>query len=321
MTTESEVRTESGRAAIVRSEELRNERTINYVRIAMGVLGGLLTLFFRDQLGSSQKTFQYVVCAVVVAYGAVVHLFLRWVGFRPYLKYVLSLADVLLLSAILWGPPGAVSRVGAFKGPEFAVYFLIIALAAFRFSIPATVFAGSATVVVIVAMFVIARVSDTIQLGTIDESATTAAVSFGVLIIRIVFLSIFTMFLVAVARSYGRVIERTTAAELERGRQRFERQRIEESFSRYVTKQVAEIVLGGDVNLAGERRNATILFCDIRDFTRFSEDKDAEEVVQFLNDFFAVMIDVIFKYEGTLDKFIVPHRGTEQEIQYRHSGL
>ena len=153
------VPTESGGAAIIRSEELRNERTINYVRIAMGVLGGLLTLLFRDQLGSSQRNFQYVICVAVVAYGAVVHLFLRWVGFRPYLKYVLSLADVLLLSAILWGPPGALSRVGAFKGPEVAVYFLIIALAAFRFSIPATVFAGSATVVIIVAMFVVARLT------------------------------------------------------------------------------------------------------------------------------------------------------------------
>ena len=47
-----------------------------------------------------------------------------------------------------------------------------------------------------------------------------------------------------------------------------------------------------------------IMFCDIRDFTLLSSTKEPEEVVQFLNTFFTKMIDVIFKYQGTLDKFI-----------------
>ncbi|MDP6625933.1 MAG: adenylate/guanylate cyclase domain-containing protein, partial [Nitrospinota bacterium] len=46
------------------------------------------------------------------------------------------------------------------------------------------------------------------------------------------------------------------------------------------------------------------LFADVRGFTSLSEKCEPEKVVSMLNDFFSLMVDVIFKYEGTLDKFI-----------------
>ncbi len=85
-----------------------------------------------------------------------------------------------------------------------------------------------------------------------------------------------------------------------------ERERLKTNFARYVSAQVLEkIMKGGSLGqLEGERRRITVLFSDIRDFTRLAEEMPPEKVVLFLNEYFDKMIDVIFKYYGTLDKFL-----------------
>ncbi len=83
-----------------------------------------------------------------------------------------------------------------------------------------------------------------------------------------------------------------------------ERARIRDMFGQYVTAQVAEAVLNGDVKLGGERRDVTILMTDIRSFTTLSENVSPEEVVALLNAYFSTMIDAIIEFDGTLDKFV-----------------
>jgi adenylate cyclase len=53
--------------------------------------------------------------------------------------------------------------------------------------------------------------------------------------------------------------------------------------------------------LTGERREVTVLFCDIRGFTPLSERLDPEGVVLLLNEFYNLMIEMTFKHDGTLD--------------------
>jgi adenylate cyclase len=83
-------------------------------------------------------------------------------------------------------------------------------------------------------------------------------------------------------------------------------QRLMSTLCRYVTRQIAEQILKNrdKLKLGGNRSMVAVLFSDIRNFTTFSERKTAEEVVAMLNEYFTRMIDPIFSYEGTLDKFI-----------------
>ncbi|MBN1882741.1 MAG: adenylate/guanylate cyclase domain-containing protein [Deltaproteobacteria bacterium] len=85
-----------------------------------------------------------------------------------------------------------------------------------------------------------------------------------------------------------------------------EREFIKDTFKRYVTREVAEKILSqkDDIILTGEKREVTVLFSDIRGFARMAEETPPVELVSTLNDYFSVMIDIIFKYEGVLDKFI-----------------
>lgn len=85
-----------------------------------------------------------------------------------------------------------------------------------------------------------------------------------------------------------------------------EREFIRDTFKRYVTREIADKLLSqkDDVILTGEKRMVTVLFADIKGFTPMAENTPPVELVNTLNDFFSVMIDVIFKYEGILDKFI-----------------
>lgn len=80
-----------------------------------------------------------------------------------------------------------------------------------------------------------------------------------------------------------------------------------ERFSRLLSPNIAERVMSGqlEVRLGGQRvEECTVFNSDIRGFTSMSENARPEELVEMLNGYFELMVDTIFKYEGTLDKFM-----------------
>ncbi|MGB3137368.1 MAG: GAF domain-containing protein [Nodosilinea sp.] len=82
--------------------------------------------------------------------------------------------------------------------------------------------------------------------------------------------------------------------------------RMKSTLYRYMTPGVAEQVmaLGDDLLMKGERKDVTVLFSDIRGYTTLTEDLEADKVVEMLNAYFATMVEAVFNFEGTLDKFI-----------------
>ncbi len=82
--------------------------------------------------------------------------------------------------------------------------------------------------------------------------------------------------------------------------------RMKTTLYRYMTPGVAERVmaLGDDVMMRGDRREVTVLFSDIRGYTTLTENLEADRVVEMLNAYFETMVEAVFNFEGTLDKFI-----------------
>ncbi len=85
-----------------------------------------------------------------------------------------------------------------------------------------------------------------------------------------------------------------------------ERERLKQSFSRYVSEEVAARILreSSDLDLKGEQVEVTVVFVDVRGFTSFAEKHPPREVVDLLNAYLARVIDVTMKYEGVINNFI-----------------
>jgi len=85
-----------------------------------------------------------------------------------------------------------------------------------------------------------------------------------------------------------------------------ERDTVKRAFSGYISRQVLDAIIAkGELPaLKGERRRITVLFADIRGFTAMAETMRPEEVVQLLDEFFDHMVEVILRYQGTIDKFL-----------------
>jgi adenylate cyclase len=74
---------------------------------------------------------------------------------------------------------------------------------------------------------------------------------------------------------------------------------------RFLSPQVAELVInsGDDSFLGSHRREIVVVFCDLRGFTAFAESSEPEEVMGVLKDYHTALGELIFRYEGTLERF------------------
>ena len=79
-----------------------------------------------------------------------------------------------------------------------------------------------------------------------------------------------------------------------------------QALGRFLSPNIVEKILvnPSEIHLGGENQTVTILFSDIRGFTRMSEHMDPHAVVELLNEYFSEMTDLIFESGGTLDKYL-----------------
>jgi adenylate cyclase len=74
---------------------------------------------------------------------------------------------------------------------------------------------------------------------------------------------------------------------------------------RFFSPQLAELIVstGEEKLLESHRREVTVVFCDLRDFTAFSEITEPEEVMEVLREYHTALGELIFRFEGTLERF------------------
>jgi len=85
-----------------------------------------------------------------------------------------------------------------------------------------------------------------------------------------------------------------------------EKQKIKGTFSRYLAPSIINDLLKNPqkLKLGGEKKNITVFFSDVRDFTSISEKLTPLELTQCINNYMTMMTDTLFEHHGTLDKYI-----------------
>ena len=85
-----------------------------------------------------------------------------------------------------------------------------------------------------------------------------------------------------------------------------EKKKIRGAFQYYLTASVVNEILKdpSKLKLGGDKKPLTVMFSDIRGFTSISEKLSPEELVRLLNEYLTAMTDIVFKYDGLLDKYI-----------------
>jgi class 3 adenylate cyclase len=90
-------------------------------------------------------------------------------------------------------------------------------------------------------------------------------------------------------------------ASLEKKRLRDEQRKL---FRTFATREVADELLRTGFSLGGKYVDATVLFADIRSYTSYAENEDPAEIIELLNDYFALMFDAIVGYHGTVNQMV-----------------
>src|SRR5437879_12689111 len=82
-----------------------------------------------------------------------------------------------------------------------------------------------------------------------------------------------------------------------------EKRRVRSAFGQYLSPEVIRRLLVNPRLVEPKKTDITVMFSDIRGFTTISEELDAQDLANFLNQYLSDMTRLVFEHDGTIDKY------------------
>lgn len=227
-----------------------------------------------------------------LAYAVVLMVFLGKKKMFPiFPRFINALVEITIPTVITYFAFKVFFSIQALFTPILFMYFIFISLSAMRLMFMLSFFTGIAAGVEYI------MVANYIIMHTKYDDAYSSLYFIGMHISKGILLMVVGLVTGMVSIQIKKRMKRSLKATEEKNR-------ILGMFGQHVSPAVVNKLLGQKGELGSETRYVCMMFLDIRNFTKFAESRQPEEVVSYLNTLFDFMIDIINANKGIINKFL-----------------
>lgn len=289
----------------IRRQQVESQRLISLLQLGVVLFFMILAAIQPDQSASVQDPDAVGPVPIVLggyALFTLVRLYLAWrERLVPWVLYLSIVLDMALLLGLIWSFHLEYGQPPSFylKAPTMIYVFIFIALRVLTFRARYVMVAGLAAAIGWVTLSAYAILaSGGREMITRDyvEYMTSNSVLIGAEVDKVITILVVTV-LLAVAMNQARRLVVRSAAEGAAARD------LARFFSPEVARQITaseQVIEAG----SGEARDAAVVFCDIRGFTRFAHTVSPDEVIAMLTEYQQALVPSILGHRGTIDKFM-----------------
>lgn len=286
---------------LIYENRIQGEQVINTFRVTiLAALSFLvLSMITNNKVITLSDIANLISIAIAFLFTGLSALLLHRKIYSVTLTYVAATIDMLLVASSLffaqYAPGSSVASI--VHAGSFAMYFPVIIFSLRRHDPLNTFITGmlaAATYFILVVYIGNNHAFDSVLLGDHGIRMKNDMINE---MVKVVILAISGFAGYNISKNHDKLFFRGLQTEKEK-------EQLKSTFGRYVSNEVVEKILNRKVTTSGEKREATVMFLDIKNFTTLSENVEPQQLVCILNVFFSYMIDIIQKHDGFINKFI-----------------